>query len=246
MKKTVLLSAIIMAIGMCLNAQTLVFEDNFESYPKDSAVAKFGGYVQWEGTSVVDSVEGNKFAKNVNVKSLRKEFPALTVGQTYTWFVKTKVDDTGDVWLGVNPGNIGGGLSVYNEEWELHRYVFTVPDNDNNGKIILCINAKNYTCYIDDIQLYEGDVDTPTAINEVVANTVKVAPNPTEGIFTLTDQEAISSYKVFNSVGQLVQERSVLSVKEVSVDLSQEKKGLYMLQVTDESGTTQTSKLIIK
>ncbi len=245
MNKNVLLTTIVLILGMCLNAQTVIFEDDFESYA-DGTNLTSAGYAVWEGTAKVDSVEGNKFGVSdvsKNNFSFRKSI-TLEAGKTYTWRIRTKANNGAKHFAQVNPTNTYTKKECTNADWETHLQTFTVVEGEEN--VILSINRwPKQVVSFDDFLLVEGE-NIPTSINNLTLGVIKIFPNPSEGVFKISNETAISSYRVFNAVGQLVQGRSVLFVKEVSVDLSQEKKGLYMLQVTDESGTTQTSKVIIK
>lgn len=133
--------------------------------------------------------------------------------------------------------------SIFNNNQSPASLDFTAPAG---GSVILKFTKTADSpgkAWIDNVSIVEN---VTTAVGTIKENTLNVFPNPSNGILTLSNETAISTYRVFNASGQLVQERSALLVNEVSIDLSQEKKGLYMLQVTDESGNTQTSKLIIK
>lgn len=85
---------------------------------------------------------------------------------------------------------------------------------------------------IDDITVGPG-----TGVNEVAENnTLSIYPNPAKDFVTINAPSAIKTVKVYNTVGQLVIEKSV---KEVSAKISvnELKSGVYFVTVETEKGT---------
>lgn len=74
-----------------------------------------------------------------------------------------------------------------------------------------------------------------------ISNTVKVYPNPSEGIFTIALNED-AQVEVYNLLGKLVYESKAQAGK-VTVDISNYQAGLYLLNVTSENGSI-TKKII--
>ena len=71
-------------------------------------------------------------------------------------------------------------------------------------------------------------------INDVLTNEISVYPNPTSGKVTLStgnSQASISSISVFNMVGKEVFSQQSAVGSEVTVDLSSQPKGLYILLI---------------
>ncbi len=71
-------------------------------------------------------------------------------------------------------------------------------------------------------------------INDVLTNELTVYPNPTSGKVTLStgnSQASISSISVFNMVGKEVLSQQSAVGSEVTVDLSSQPKGLYILLI---------------
>ncbi len=74
------------------------------------------------------------------------------------------------------------------------------------------------------------------------SNTYEVYPNPTDGIFTIEGAN-ITRVEVFNLVGQMVYEAQG---KTVTVDASNWNKGIYMINIIDQNGSSKTEKLMVK
>jgi hypothetical protein len=75
---------------------------------------------------------------------------------------------------------------------------------------------------------------TNAGINDVLTNEISVYPNPTSGKVTLStgnSQASISSISVFNMVGKEVFSQQSAVGSEVTVDLSSQPKGLYILLI---------------
>jgi hypothetical protein len=71
-------------------------------------------------------------------------------------------------------------------------------------------------------------------INDVLTNEINIYPNPTSGKVTLStgnSQASISSISVFNMVGKEVLSQQSAVGSEVTVDLSSQPKGLYILLI---------------
>ena len=75
---------------------------------------------------------------------------------------------------------------------------------------------------------------TNAGINDVLTNEINIYPNPTSGKVTLStgnSQASISSISVFNMVGKEVFSQQSAVGSEVTVDLSSQPKGLYILLI---------------
>lgn len=82
--------------------------------------------------------------------------------------------------------------------------------------------------------------DTPTAIDaSVKAKTVLFSPNPAKN--NLTFNSRVVAYKIYSLSGQLVEQAAVSSP---SANISQLQKGVYLLHMNLNDGTTVAEKLI--
>jgi len=87
--------------------------------------------------------------------------------------------------------------------------------------------------------------DPASSVNEVTKANISIFPNPSNGTFTIKGMDGISSIEVLNSLGQTVQtiDSNINSI--VKIDLSN-RKGVYFVKLTDNSGDLITKKVIIK
>lgn len=79
---------------------------------------------------------------------------------------------------------------------------------------------------------------SPTGI-EVIAdqNDVKIYPNPSKGIFTITTPSSKDiSFEVLDLMGKVVYESKSINIPNTTVDLSNLKKGLYNIKVVSDKG----------
>lgn len=77
--------------------------------------------------------------------------------------------------------------------------------------------------------------------NTLAANSVSVSPNPTSGVLTINCADAVKAITVFDVNG-----KEVLSASNTTtVNLANQAKGVYMVQVQTENGAT-TKKVILE
>jgi hypothetical protein len=95
------------------------------------------------------------------------------------------------------------------------------------------------TIYIDNIKYDEGQTLGLADVN--LADAIVVYPNPTNGIVNISGVEKVDAIRAFSISGQLIKE----TVNTNSLDLSSERKGLYMIKIEHE-GQTTVNKLIVR
>lgn len=77
-------------------------------------------------------------------------------------------------------------------------------------------------------------------ISEYGANAVTVYPNPTKGIVFLNSQKPIAKITVYSTLGQRIH----TAFENGGIDLSSLPAGIYCLQIEDETGNSQTHKIV--
>ncbi len=82
-------------------------------------------------------------------------------------------------------------------------------------------------------------------------NQLTVMPNPVQQMVTLSTQlnsvEGTYNYKLFNNLGQLVQQGTVLNAnlnKGIEIDLSSKSAGVYFIEIADTLGKINTAKVV--
>lgn len=77
------------------------------------------------------------------------------------------------------------------------------------------------------------------AVNDLEKEKIAVYPNPTNGILNITSNISIKTIDLYNHLGQLL-----LSAKDsATIDISALRDGVYLMTITNESGTTFTKRI---
>lgn len=248
MKKTLLFAfAVFMGVAS-MEAQTVVFEDNFESYENATNLTS-AGYAVWEGMATVTDVtveggtanSGNKFGKSDVSKlnfAFRKTF-TLEAGKTYTWTVATKMQDGVKHILQVNPTTVYQKLEVFNADWQTHSLQFTVQAGSEEVTLAVYRYAQKVVSF-DDFKLVE---ETSTGISSIENDDVEIFQS-SSGSFTITAPAEISSVKVFALSGQLIRQVVNPGSSEVNLDLNEMPQGLYILSIEDTRGSVSVKKVV--
>ncbi|TDD99702.1 T9SS type A sorting domain-containing protein [Flavobacterium cellulosilyticum] len=77
--------------------------------------------------------------------------------------------------------------------------------------------------------------------NSLADNRVSVSPNPTSGIVTINSTSEVKTITVFDTTGKKVQSAK----NSTTVNLANQSKGIYLVQVQTENGTT-TKKIVVE
>ena len=92
---------------------------------------------------------------------------------------------------------------------------------------------------IDDLKF--GSYATLGLADVNLNSAIVVYPNPTDGIINISGIEKVDAVRAYSISGQLIKE----AVNANSLDLSTERKGLYMIEIEHEDQTT-VNKLILR
>jgi len=76
-------------------------------------------------------------------------------------------------------------------------------------------------------------------LNELEHNSISVYPNPTNGILNINFENITGSvnYTLTTIEGRLIKQQQNLSVNTISIDISNESKGIYLLKVDNNTST---------
>lgn len=85
----------------------------------------------------------------------------------------------------------------------------------------------------------------PLSVETMNLDEIKLYPNPTTGVFTVSGLEKVVTISVFNSLGQEIATIKNNTQSAVSFDLTK-KAGVYMVTITDHNGRSATQKVIVK
>ncbi len=73
---------------------------------------------------------------------------------------------------------------------------------------------------------------------------LKLYPNPTNGLVTITSGVALTNVEIYDFLGKRVVAQSFSSVNEAAIDMSNLSSGAYIVKATAENGAVQTMKLM--
>lgn len=205
-----------------------------------------------------DEFEENNTAKN---KLYGKCFPVGNVNFTlltdgYGSETSWELEEVGGSVL--YSGNNYGNNQQYNETFNLTAgcYTFTIFDEANDG-ICCAWGNGNYslTTAGNDVIISGGEFETSQSITfyldptmavagQEFSNILTVYPNPSKGIFNISVNTAGAlNYQMYNMLGQVVTTGKFASGQS-QLDISTAANGVYILQVTDNSGKTANIKLV--
>ncbi|OBX25190.1 hypothetical protein A9996_11270 [Gelidibacter algens] len=88
--------------------------------------------------------------------------------------------------------------------------------------------------------------NTLLGVAEFATNVTSLYPNPATNEINLKSISAIQKVQLYNSLGQVVIERTTNLVKEVKFDISDLGGGMYFINIKSEDGKIETKKFIKK
>ncbi|MCH2232422.1 MAG: T9SS type A sorting domain-containing protein, partial [Crocinitomicaceae bacterium] len=141
------------------------------------------------------------------------------------------------LWVKVNTSIITG--TSYSDN--------TIPSGGDFEFMVKSVKLKNNSSgsfYNESL----GTTDTEmfsVGISDLEKSKLAVYPNPSNGVYQISAEENIESYKVFDSSGKLVLQEKTNS-NFYQLDMTSFNKGLYSIQLTLKSGASQVKKVIIK
>jgi hypothetical protein len=233
-----------------VNAQNIVFQEDFESYENEFSLHG-DVYKVWEGTaSVVDvtgtentAYQGVKYATSDASKvnwQFRKPI-TLEVGKTYTLKIATKAQDGTKHFVQIHPKTAYelSWIETYNADWQLHTTSFTVTAGNENVIIAVYRYAK-IVVGVDAISLTEGGASN-------ISSTKKEAltVNQTlDGNLNIYCPEVIKNLNIYNLSGRLVHSSRDVNNSRFTLSTNDLTQGVYILSVVDNSGNKIAKKVI--
>jgi hypothetical protein len=144
----------------------------------------------------------------------------------------------------IQTGEINPAIAFFNPLLEYDSIPAVVVRLDENGDPVLSTNGNpildgNWS------SLGSHDCDcNPAGVNESNQETVRIFPNPSNGVFTLTHLANIDLIEIRNALGQKIYATSN-TVQSKTIALN-ESKGVYFVSLTNKNGTTSIRKIIVK
>ena len=131
---------------------------------------------------------------------------------------------------------ISGGLAPYSVGWyEAATLELVDAMNLTNGTYIVAVTDAN-GCKVSE----EITIDYTSSIDAAEANSFRIYPNPTNGLFQLeTSQNGSLQLSVFNANGSIVLEWNGMSADVSSFDLGEFPSGFYTIQLIHQNVVSQ-------
>jgi len=247
MKQCLLFLGILLTSVFGVNAQSVVFEDNFESYEVGTNLAD-KGYAIWEGGATVE-IEAETTNKIANCNPSAQNFYfrrvfTLEEGKSYTFEVSTKSPDAKNhrVVAKVGERNVQSEL-INSTSWKKTTLKFTVGTGESNVTIWIYSFPINVV-HLDNYKLID-DNGVATKINELPGLSVIMFPNPTTGKLQINHSTRILSLNVYDISGKLIEVLNDINQEQYTMDLTSYQKGAYFVTVHDVEGKKLTQKVII-
>lgn len=241
MKKCLLSLALALFAFSGINAQTVIFEDNFESYAvaTDLFQQGYATFNEAEPQNVSFTVADDN-GTNVGIGnvvtgwSVQKVLEDLEVGATYTWSFRFKCSVAKPHTISVKSinGEVETELSkvqitdLVAGVWRDYEVSVTIAEGDKL-KFNVYRWFKDAQTSIDDYKIVK---EISTAVGETSASKLEFYPNPSNGSFTLRTASEQSDLEVYSLNGKLVHSQK-LDGSVNSVDLPDDLNGLYIMKV---------------
>ncbi|HLV23744.1 MAG TPA: T9SS type A sorting domain-containing protein [Moheibacter sp.] len=241
-------------------------DDNF--YEMETSIAFIPGTDHiWAAANITDS---NQSIYGLSVQKFNKE----TGEPMLDFFGKTIFPVNADNWVhvggmqlanqkplilfstgisdGTNPIQLG---VVYLDEdgefaWE-EEYKMIATSNGNKGRYDFTQNVDGQSVAVwteprEGIsKAYAQNIiveDETAGVSDLNTSNISVYPNPTSGMLNIDSKVSIQKIEIFSMTGQLLKKVE----KTTTLNLSDLGKGVYVIRISPEKGTSLTKKIILK
>ena len=131
--------------------------------------------------------------------------------------------------------------SLVGTTYELVAFSYQVPEATASVQVQLMFGQDEGTYLIDDFSVSVEDASLGLDVFEPEP-IITLFPNPSRNIVTISTNLAVSSLKIFSSIGHLVYEQ----MNTNRINLDSYSVGNYILKIETTSGSSYYKKLIIK
>lgn len=249
MKNIITISVLLFGLSLFVNAQTVVFQDDFETFEHGTSMVGVG-YAVWEGTAFVNDTEadpgltafsGNKLVICTGTASktfyLRKTV-SLVEGKSYTLTIATKA-------IAAKPHRIGYRFPsataavvldlVSNTDWVEHTVDFTATVTEDLTFWVQYFGTGNV--HVDKIVLSENITSN---VSLSANDDFKLVPTVETGIFSVLNTGVINSVRIFDLKGQMIQQANG---NIDYINLSNSPDGIYIVKIENAEGKLQSIKV---
>lgn len=220
---------------------TSIFENEVNANQDANQIIIGSGLNSGKGTITINNVE------------LSEDFPLITLA--------SMIAPTPDWFIGLNGENLRSGNANINNGWkatysvDLYPYdagtedgdMYSVSNPETNpiGVISSLSNVSPFNDKKIGTVTFIYDSSTLSTTDDSTRKKLKVYPNPTKGIITISNVK-LSSVNVYSAIGKLVNSFKIDNNSEpFKLNLSHLNKGIYFLNLNGIKGKNYTQKLII-
>lgn len=210
------------------------------------SVAEIGGYVN-TGLSTNLTIGSRK-----NSGTISAGYSGSVRAQNFCVYIdfnrNGRYDDAGERVFGSGYINTSGNVN----------FKFDIPNTATNGpagmRVIMAKNGSGtiYGClngFLGETEDYTvnlvGGSNKPSAIEDETSEEVVIYPNPSKGKYTITfpQDNKPQAYQILTLNGKVIASQTNENDFELSVDISNQLNGIYLLKLIDDSGITTYHKL---
>jgi len=161
-------------------------------------------------------------------------------GGTWTDVAGATVTDTNDNFVKGTLTNIALPSDCNNQPSVYLRWIMT-SNTATNGTTV----ASTGTSRIDNLFILGTSIPVGIATDDKIEN-ISLNPNPSNGNFTISNpSENYLSIDILNILGSSIY-KTQSSERNISVNLADQNKGIYFVQMVNKQGKKTVKKLIIK
>jgi len=243
MKKIIFLTVICMVFCSFLNAQTVLFADDFESYSDGTGLSSVG-YDIWEGTARVtegSAFDGTKYVNCTGTANktfyLRKTVTLSTAG-SYTLTLATQAPASKEHRIGYKFASSSAVVAdkVTNTNWQEYTVDITAETAENITFWVQFFGAGNV--HVDKLKLTKNISTAATSASGMNFSVVNTSEN---GLFRIIGAEKLKDIGVLDIHGRMVIHQSD---NMSTINLTGFPDGIYILKTRDIKGNTGVIKLI--
>ncbi|MCO6498918.1 MAG: T9SS type A sorting domain-containing protein [Vicingus serpentipes] len=180
-------------------------------------------------------------------------------GNELSWEIKDTASENIVLTGGGYPSITGG--ATYTESLCLYEkcFSFTLNDSENDGyccgfgsgNLLITEDATGDTLAINSTFsgssiTYSFCMGNANGIKEIATNSFNIYPNPNRGIFRIENSTNIERVKIFNLLGEIIYFSDNIHKNNVTVNLNNLEKGIYIISITSDNNQEKTTKIIVE
>lgn len=204
---------------------------------------KPSGYTNYSGTiAAVDMTQGSAYTLSTSINT----------DGAYTCVTTAWIDwnqncnfEAGEEFDMGSANNVADGLTSNSP------YSFNVPSDAVIGNTVLRVvtkfNSAPGACengHDAEVEDYDINVLSALSVDEFSLNGVSIYPNPTSNTLNISlanTNNLPDGYAIYNMLGQLVKERRISSVEDLTVNTSSYSNGMYFIKISDNNNVATIS-----